>query len=499
MRRLSTVLAVLTLLAAVPARASELERVGAYPTDAGATEIEVAGNLAFLVSQSGLDIVSIADPAHPRRLSLLECTGSFDVALDPAAQIAVVAIDGASGCMTGEGFLVVDIRDPANPEIVSTVGMPEGAHTVTMDGRILFANQQDETLQARRLEIFDLSDPHKPRAVSTVEFAGNGPHDSSVRRRPDGRTLLYTANVTASSVLDIGDLAAPRILQTVRDPAINYAHQAEISHDDQVILVSDEMLIGNPSGVCGKAPAGADVGALHFYAAAADGTFATEGQERLGSWNVPVQASGAETCTIHVFVQAPHDRRVLAAWYQQGVRVADFADPAAVRELASFAPAGSLARQAIPHNGLIFTADINRGMDVLRYTGSGWPATAGPAEAYRFGKPPAAVAPSLPPAGAAPAPGSASASASAPAGRARFRLRLRRAGRLAITDARGVQVAAVRVPRRALVSVTGLPGRYRWTARSGRRRLGGGRFTISRARPGLSLPSGQVVRLRLSR
>ncbi len=64
-----------------------------HRTEVGATEIEMAGDLAFVVGPAGMEIVSVRDPAHPRQLSVLECDGAFDVALDPAAQIAAVAID----------------------------------------------------------------------------------------------------------------------------------------------------------------------------------------------------------------------------------------------------------------------------------------------------------------------------------------------------------------------------------------------------------------------
>lgn len=492
MRSLLAVVAIVLFLGGSPAGASELERVATYGQGGGAAELEVAGNLAFLVG-GGVDIVSIADPAHPKRLSKIDCNRAIDVALDPAAQILVVATDTAGSCMPGEGFAVYDIRDPATPELLSQVQMPAGAHTVTMDGRTLYANQQDETAGVRQLEIFDLSDPTRPRQLSVVAFTGHGPHESYARHRPDGRRLLYTANVTgatAASVLDVTDPSKPAILQTISDATINYAHQAEVSHDDKVLMVSDEMLIGSSYGVCGKAPAGADIGALHFYAAAPDGTFASDGRERLGTWNMPAQVSGAEQCTIHNFSQSPDSRRVLATWYSRGTRLADFSDPGNVKELAAVMPPGTLGRAAIAHNGLIYTADLNRGMDVLRFRGEGWPATAGPAEAHRFGalpQQPAAVAPSLPPAMPAPR---------AKAGQARLALKLTRPGRLSITDARGVRVATLRVPRRGRVQVVALPGRYGWTVRSGRRPIGRGRFEIRRALPGLTLPAGQVARLR---
>lgn len=489
MRRLIVLLA---LVLAVPAQASELQQVARY--EGYAAELEVAGDLAFLVD-GGVDIVSIADPGQPRQLAKIECAGTADVALDPAAQILVLAVDSSGGCVDGQGGIAVfDIRNPARPVALSQADMPAGAHTVTMDGRTLYANQPDETGQVRRLEIFDLSDPERPRRLPLVAFSGHGPHESYVRHRPDGRTLLYTANglggAALASVLDVSDPARAEVLQTISDPAVNYAHQAEVSFDDQVILLSDELLIGSSYGACGKAGPGDAGGAVHFYAAAPDGTYAGDGVQKLGTWNVPVQVAGAEQCTPHNFMQSPDSRRVLGTWYTRGTRLADFSDPAAVKEIAAVVPEGGRARAAIAHNGLIYTADYDRGMDVLRFQGTGWPADAGPAEAVRFGPPPAAAAP--PPLVAAPAmPPPALA-----AGRARLSLRLRRPARLAVLDARGVQVAALRVPRgRSSLRVVAVPGRYRWVARSGRRVVARGRFAVRRAAKGVFLPSGTVARV----
>lgn len=485
MRRL---LVLVALLAAAPAQAAELEKVSQY---AGyAAELEVAGDYAFLVD-GGAEIVSIADPAKPKQVARIQCSTTADLALDPAAQILVLAVDGSGECIGGTGGIAVfDVRDPANPQQLSEVSMPAGAHTVTMDGRILYANQPDETGEVRQLEIFDLSDPANPRPLPVVAFTGHGPHESSVKRRPDGRTLLYTANglggAQAASVLDVTDPARAKTLQTIDAPAVNYSHQAEVSFDDQVIVLADELLVGNSYGGCGQAAPGAGHGGgLLFYAAAPDGTYGAQ----VGSWNVPATVSGGERCTVHNFMQAPDARRLLVTWYSQGTRLLDFSDPANVTELATLVPAGGAGRAAIAHNGLIYTADYNRGMDVLRFRGSGWPANSGPAEAVRFGTLPS-VAPA-PLAAAPPMPAPAS-----PAGRTSLRLKLRRAARLAVVDARGVQVATLRVPRgRSRVSVIGLPGRYRWVARTGRRRVARGSFRIRRARPGETLPSGTVMRL----
>ena len=69
------------------------------------------------------------------------------------------------------------------------------------------------------------------------------------------------------------------------------------------------------------------------------------------------------------------------------MHVVDFTDPAAPKALASFIPTGADTWSAKPHRvgtkSYVFTGDIDRGMDVLEFTGEGWPATAGPQEVQR--------------------------------------------------------------------------------------------------------------------
>ena len=282
MRTLLATLGATRLLAA-PAWSSQLEQVATYGGGERAAEVEVAGDLVFLVA-GGVDITSIADPAKPERVTKIDCSYASDVALDPTAQILVLALDDGGECLGGTGGIVVyDIRDPARPQVLSEVGMPAGAHTVTMDGRILYANQPDDLGTVRQLEIFDLSDPTRPRPLPIMQFTAQSPHESFARHRPDGRTQLYTANGLgggqAASVLDVTDPAKATILQTISDPAINYAHQAEVSFDDAVILLSDELLVGSSYGGCGRAAPDAEHGGgLRFYAAAPDGTYAGDGR-----------------------------------------------------------------------------------------------------------------------------------------------------------------------------------------------------------------------------
>ena len=285
--------------------------------------------------------------------------------------------------------MIIDVSDPGNPRELAFIpiknpdGSIVGSHTHTLDWPYLYINQYQSTYH--RVEVFSLADPAKPVKVGEADFGESQPgfHDSYVDHRPDGRVLLYAGSDSANDVVDVTDPTKPKLVQRVVDPEVTFSHQNEPDFQRDTALVTDEYLGGAAGPSCGKVedrvsgvlPAlpGAgdptDLGALHLYALKPDGTFG----DKLSTFNLPSQPNDdpESGCTIHVFWQAPDQDRLVTAWYGRGIRVVDYSDPKAVEELASFIPTGTNVWAAKPHNGYIFTGDLNRGLDVLKYTGGG--------------------------------------------------------------------------------------------------------------------------------
>ena len=392
-----------------------LQLVANLPIDPGtqgiaASDLELHGNHAFVGSYGeGVVIVDISDPTQPRRVGRFDCPGGQnDVQLSPDGRYLALAIETtANKCHPGdEGTSIIDVSDPARPMEVSWIGqdeLPDGSHNNTLDWPYLYVDQYINTYS--ELEIFDLSDPSKPKKVGGIDYNGqDSHHDLIVDHRPDGQDFAYAASINFTDVIDVTDPAKPVLRERIRDPQLTISHQAEPNFDRTLLLTTDEYGGGNPVGACGgngaRVPAGgvgippqftdpASLGALHIYRLAPDGTIAGEnGLDKAGVFNIPYQPNDDPEagCTIHVYWQAPDQNRLVTAWYGRGTRVVDFSDPANPKELAHFVPSGADTWAAKPHNGYIFTGDIVRGLDVLKYTGEGaakWPATAGPAEVQR--------------------------------------------------------------------------------------------------------------------
>jgi hypothetical protein len=487
-----------------------------------------------------MTIVNIANPAKPRIEGVWECEGGWgDIDLSPDATIAVLANAHDGNCAEGgTAATILDISDKKHPKALSKIDLDddvEYVHTVTLDNKLLYLNPQEWVgypQTSQHIAVYDVSQPRLPIRKGFVEFTTGVmavAHDQFIDHRPDKKNLMYSASIHSTDVLDVTDPLNAEMLQRTTSPEMTISHQSQPNHKRDVLIVDDESAVdaGVPVGaVCGRAggpgAAAYDIGSVHFYGLDPDGTLTNNGLVELGSWNLPVHQTPA-TCTGHVFWPAPDQNRLTQAWYSEGAHILDFSDPANPVELGSFkADKPTMYWSAKPHRGYIFATDMDRGLDILRYTGEGgakWPATSGPAEAQRAGFQGVPYSPlAVDQAGNAPYTGSSttplpapqpaaqgSSSAQRALGRFAFKIRVKKAkmrarGKkialtLRFTDTRGKRVGQLRFKRaarkaaRAKVSGTAEAGRYRWTLRRGKKVVARGKFTV-KPRNGLTLSPG---------
>jgi len=510
-----------------------------------ANEVELAGDWAFVSTDEHeelggrLVIVNIADPAKPFIQSVWDSAKAGvadqsygDVDLSPDGNLAVLT--NAHGDGDGEGGVwdvLIDVSDKSNPKLVGKIlddDQMAYVHTTTLDNKTLYTNPQVFATWVAdnngRISIFDISDPTKPVKKGVI----TGPtsdvalaHDTYIDHRPDGKTLMYAASIHTSDVFEISNPLQATWLQTVPFTQGTVSHDVQPNHDRTILVVDDENLSGQVDestvGACAKAGSGADsvdFGSVHFYAAAADGTFADSGLTHLGSFQGPPMVAGGY-CVAHVFWQAPDENRLTQAFYNAGAWIVDFKDPADAKALGSFVPEGGGTYWSNkPHRGYMFASDMQHGLDILRYTGEGgarWPATSGPAEVQRSARQGVPYVPIKPAAGPVPTtPLPKPAGVSAPSrslGSFAFTTRVKRVpgrkGRrtrlvLSFTNAAGKRVGSVRFTRAAarktIVTVAGVAvsGRYRYTLKAGRKVLRRGSVTVRR-RSGLSLSPGATL------
>jgi hypothetical protein len=89
----------------------------------------------------------------------------------------------------------------------------------------------------------------------------------------------------------------------------------------------------------------------------------------LDTWT-PQDQPGSTGCDSSHYFTSRGDGITANAFYTQGVRFLDTSDPANIRQVGYFVNADSNTWAAYWHKGYVFVADLQRGIDVLKFEGS---------------------------------------------------------------------------------------------------------------------------------
>jgi len=127
-----------------------------------AYRIQVRRNLAYVVGgDDDLQIFNVSDPLNPQPI------GALAVPETPVG----FAIDGDYLFMGGGKFFTVDISDPTQPAVVSTVANGGEGNNVDVVGDYAYVSNAYHTGQ-----IFDIRDPENPVQVGTFDTPGSINH-----------------------------------------------------------------------------------------------------------------------------------------------------------------------------------------------------------------------------------------------------------------------------------------------------------------------------------
>jgi hypothetical protein len=88
----------------------------------------------------------------------------------------------------------------------------------------------------------------------------------------------------------------------------------------------------------------------------------------LDTWT-PEDQEGAAGCSSAHYFTSRGDGVFANAFYEQGVRFLDVSDPRDIRQIGWYRPTDSNTWAAYWHAGLVYVADVQRGVDVLRFRG----------------------------------------------------------------------------------------------------------------------------------
>ncbi len=408
------------------------------PGDAGDfafanADMAFAGNTLFIGGFNGVQFWDIANPANPTLRSTLVCPGGQgDVSVHGTLMFMSVEetrgrVDcggqGVADTASTErfrGVRVFDIADVTRPRQVAAVQTCRGSHTHTLvldprDSRNVYLYvsglsgvrpaaelagcsarlpAEDPATSLFQIEVIrvPLASPQEARVVNMPRiFAdsagiaglsrggrpGVGAQESAITDSCHDITIYSEIGLAAGAcagngiLLDVSDPANPRRVDEVSDPNFAYWHSATFNNAGTKVLFTDEWG-GGVSPRC-RPTDRPEWGA--------DAIFTLAGRRlRFASYfKLPAAQTNAENCVAHngSLVPVPGRDIMVQAWYQGGVSVVDFTNPARPFEIAFFdrGPISDTLKlaghwSAYWYNGHIYGSEIGRGLDVFRLTPS---------------------------------------------------------------------------------------------------------------------------------
>jgi hypothetical protein len=183
--------------------------MGSVDTPGKAFGVAVVGDTAYVADfSSGLQVIDISNPASPQIIGAVDTPGK-------AVGVTVVG-DTAYVAEYGSGLQVIDISDPADPQIIGSVNTPGLSSGVAVVGNIAYVTDENSGLQ-----VIDIKDPADPQIIGSVDTGGAAKGVTVV-----GDIAYVADNLSGLQVIDISNLAAPQIIGSV--DTLGYAHDVTV-------------------------------------------------------------------------------------------------------------------------------------------------------------------------------------------------------------------------------------------------------------------------------
>ena len=402
------------------------------PADFGFLNADLAfmGNYVYQGGFNGFQIWDVSSPSSPKLRTSMVCPGGqgdlsvyknlMFMSVEETRGRLDCGAQGVSDTVSAgrfRGIRIFDMTDVDHPKQVADVQTCRGSHTHTLvtdpndpanvyiyvsgtgpvrsgselAGCARGASLSDTTTSLFRIDIIKVpvTAPQNARIVNSprifADSAGaiaglwkGGAHGPGTQTTSQTNMChditVYTAMGLAAGacsgngiLLDIKDPANPKRIAAVIDPNFAYWHSATFNNEGTKVLFTDEWG-GGMAPRCratDKMTWGADA---IFYRAGNNLNLA-------GYYKLPVAQTEQENCVAHngSLIPIPGRDIMSQAWYQGGVSVFDFTDPAHPKEIAFFdrGPMDSTKLMlggdwaAYWYNGHIYASEIDRGLDVL--------------------------------------------------------------------------------------------------------------------------------------
>ena len=319
------------------------------------------------------------------------------------------------------GVRIFDISDIKNPRQVAAVQTCRGSHTHTLvvdpkdkDNVYLYVSgtsfvrqpeelagcsgespDKDPDTALFRIEVIKvpLAAPEKAAVVASPRLFmdsrtgvlnglnNGGSHDKGKEQPEDTNhchdITAYSAIGLAAGacagngiLLDIKDPVHPKRVDVVNDPNYSYWHSASFSNDGSKVVFTDEWGGGMGARCRPTDP--------NKWGADAIFNLKDDKLSMASYYKLPAAQGDTENCVAHngSLVPVPGRDIEVQAWYQGGISIMDFTDPAHPFEIAYF-DRGPIDPKTLVlggdwsaywYNGFIYGSEIARGLDVFELT-----------------------------------------------------------------------------------------------------------------------------------
>lgn len=320
------------------------------------------------------------------------------------------------------GVRIFDISDIQNPKQVAAVQTCRGSHTHTLvidpndpDSVYIYVSgtsfvrrpeelagcsgekpEKDPNTALFRIDIIKvpLAAPQEAAIVSSPRvfidprtgaingLNNGGTHGKTGAEKPADTDQCHDITVYSSIglaagacsgngiLLDIKDPVHPKRVDAVNDPNYSYWHSASFSNDGSKVVFTDEW--GGGLGARCRANDPNKWGADAIF------RLTNEKLTFANYYKMPAAQGDSENCVAHngSLIPVPGRDIEVQAWYQGGVSVMDFTDPAKPFEIAYF-DRGPIDPKVLVlggewsaywYNGYIYGSEIARGLDVFELT-----------------------------------------------------------------------------------------------------------------------------------
>jgi hypothetical protein len=354
----------------------------------GGGQVWVQGNTLFvghMRNPRGTTLYDISDPKAPKELAAIDMpAGWHSHKVRVANDIMVVNHErlGEGDPDFGGGLGIYDVSNPSKPRLLTkwkTAG--SGVHRYSFDGRYVYLSPTVEGYVGNITMILDLKDPAKPVEVGRWWIPGQWtaggeayPWTDYVRPRCHhplrlGNRLYVSYWHHGFFILDIEDMSKPKLISALNTsssfphPTHTALPMPQMIKNRKVMVVADE-----------------DVAKLYPSAPAFTWVYDISDERNplpISTFQVPGLDKDGSPQEPFTGCHQPSERltggTVLPfAWFAQGLRLVDIADPFAPKEVGHFLPdvPSGLDRMSsndvtLDDRGLIYLIDRRKGVDII--------------------------------------------------------------------------------------------------------------------------------------